>query len=83
MKFRLTKKSTGQVLTTFHIFDGNNDVVGSVNVPHHQVDDLLRHWQGAIDSPQRQRETSSPNAMVAAMMKVRKSITPRNILRSC
>ena len=53
MKFRLTKKSTGKLLSKFHILNSAGDVVGSVNVPNAEANDLLRHWQGEVgDSPQ-------------------------------
>ena len=48
MKFRLTKKSAGKSLSKFHILNSAGDVVGSVNVPNAEANDLLRHWQGEV-----------------------------------
>jgi hypothetical protein len=32
MTFKLLKKSTGAVLTKFHVVDARGDIVGSINV---------------------------------------------------
>jgi hypothetical protein len=45
MTFRLEKKSTGAVLTKFHVVNSAGDICGSINVANGQVNDLLKHWR--------------------------------------
>ena len=84
MRFRLTKKSTGQILTTFHVLDSAGDICGSINVPNEQANDLLRCWQGQVvgDSP---HGTSPVNALAAAFLKNRNRapLSKAAILRGC
>ena len=44
MTFKLLKKQTGRSLTTFHVLDESDAIVGSVNVLNEQADDFLKHW---------------------------------------
>jgi hypothetical protein len=46
MRFRLTKKSAGKSLTKFHVLDERDSIVGSINVPNAEANDLLRCWSG-------------------------------------
>ena len=46
MRFSLTEKGRTRIHTTFHVADSTGTVVGSINVPHGQEDDLLKHWRG-------------------------------------
>ena len=81
MTFRLLKKSATAALAKFHILNATGDIVGSVNVPPAQVDDLLRCWVGtapAKDSPQ-----SPKSALAAEFMKARKPTSKVAILRGC
>ena len=51
MTFRLLKKTTGRVNTTFHITDAAGTVIGSVTVPRGQENALLKCWAGAHAPP--------------------------------
>jgi hypothetical protein len=46
--FKLVKKSTGAVLTVFHVMNGPA-IVGSINVRPDEEKHLLRHWRA--DAP--------------------------------
>jgi hypothetical protein len=46
MTFKLIKKSSTAALAKFQVLNAAGDIVGSVNVPPSQVDDLLRCWTG-------------------------------------
>ena len=37
-QFKLSKKSTGRTLTTFHILNSAGDIVGSANIPNAEAD---------------------------------------------
>ena len=47
MKFQLVHKGNTAVNAVFHVLDEKDTVVGSVNVPPSQADDLQKHWRGA------------------------------------
>ena len=52
MKFQLVQHSTTRANTVFHVRDaGDGTVLGSINCPRGQEDDLLGHWRGAQQSP--------------------------------
>jgi hypothetical protein len=88
MNFRLTKKSAGKSLSKFHILNSAGDIVGSVNVPNAEANDLLRHWQGEVgDSPQTTnlsaQEQSPVSALAKEFLKHRRPVSQTNILRGC
>ena len=40
--FKLSKKSTGRTLTTFHVTNARGDICGHINVPNDAVSDLVK-----------------------------------------
>jgi hypothetical protein len=56
----------GISLTKFHVLDEENNIVGSINVPNEQVNDLLRHWQGPVQTPLPQMKVGKPRPMSRA-----------------
>jgi hypothetical protein len=73
-RFKLVRKTANQLKTTFHVTNSAGDVLGSINVRNHEVDDLLRCWVGPTDSsPQPKASVSTTPAnkqgrMVATML---------------
>jgi hypothetical protein len=56
MNYKLVKKATNKVKTTFQVLDSSGDIVGSINVKPSEEQDLLRHWN---------RPTVQPKALAA------------------
>ena len=78
MKFKLTEKARTRANTTFHVTDSAGDIVGIINFPHGQEDDLLRHWRGA------QSPGTPPAAAKAGVPRVRlPALSKKSILRGC
>jgi hypothetical protein len=47
MNYKLIKKSTNKLKTTFHVIDARDDsIIGSISVKPAEEADLLRHWIG-------------------------------------
>lgn len=67
MQFRLEKVSANKALAKFNIVNSAEELCGSVSVPPNQVDDLLRHWQGAPAPAAAKTATSGKAAIVAAL----------------
>jgi hypothetical protein len=67
MSFRLTKKSTGKVLTTFHVLNSAGDICGSINVRNgKETEELIRCWSGDKDSSPNLKSTKdSPQSTLA------------------
>ena len=78
MTFKLTEKGRTRINTTFHVTDSAGDIVGSINVPHGQEDDLLRHWRGA-NAP----GTPVVAARPGANLKILPRLSRAAILRGC
>ena len=60
MRFTLTKKTSNRAQTTFHVLDSQNSIVGSINVPNEQAEDMLKHWSGptgAAPAPKAKAQT--------------------------
>jgi hypothetical protein len=64
------------------VLDEEQTVCGSICVRLEEAGDLLRHWQGATDSPQ-PRQQSPVNALAAAFMRNRKPFRQEAVLRGC
>ena len=83
MNFRLTKKSAGKSLSRFHILNSAGDIVGSVNVPNAEANDLLRHWQGEVgDSPQSKNLSAQQQPGLRTRLPAVR-MSPAGILRGC
>jgi hypothetical protein len=69
MNFTLSRKPQrrGDTLTTFHVLNSAGDIIGAVNVPTEQADDLERHWRGVATPPQASAPTKQGSALAAAM----------------
>jgi hypothetical protein len=74
MTFRLLKKTTGRASTIFHVTDAASAVLGSVNVPREQENDLQKCWAGAHGPPA--AKAAVPRVRLPAMSKAA-------ILRGC
>lgn len=74
MRFQLVRKSTGRVLTTFHITNSKNDICGSINVPNSEAADLQKHWRGAYAPP-----AAKPGVKPVALPRLSKQA----VLRGC
>ena len=87
MKSFKLKKSTASTksLSKFSIMDGDT-IVGSINIPPSEENDLRQHWLGANVGPSmRQRaaeESSAKQAMTAAILKGRR-MSKQAVLRGC
>jgi hypothetical protein len=82
MTFKLERKASNRLQTTFHVINGKGDICGSINVKNSEVSDLLRCWTGtapAKDPPQQ----SPKNALAAAFLKARKPGSKQAVLRGC
>jgi hypothetical protein len=75
MNFTLSRKPhrRDDTLTTFHVLS-DNGIVGSINVPHAEADDLERHWRGVATPPQASSAptTKQGSALAAAMEATRR-----------
>ena len=60
MTFQLMHKGDTAVNAVFHVVDSAGTTVGSINVPHGQAGDLLKHWRGHAPGPRRARHSSKP-----------------------
>jgi hypothetical protein len=52
------------VLTTFFVYDTDDSIIGSINVPHEEAEDLAAHWR----QPQASAAVT-PKRMVNALLK--------------
>jgi hypothetical protein len=67
-KFRLSRKHSDAVLTKFQVINCADDgIVGSINVPTEQADDLEKHWLGGATQPQASAVTKKGGALAAAL----------------
>jgi hypothetical protein len=68
MNFTLSRKPQrrGDTLTTFHVLNSAGDIIGAVNVPTEQADDLERHWRGVATPPQASAPTTKKSALAEA-----------------
>ena len=79
MTFRLEKKTSNRLQTTFHVINGKGDLCGSINVKNSEVDDLLRCWTGT--APAKDSSKQSPrSALAAAFLEARKPTSKAAIL---
>jgi hypothetical protein len=71
-QFKLSRQPNppGSVLTKFQVLDSAS-IIGSINVPNEEADDLARHWLGGATQPQAAAAVTPAggNAMVNAMLK--------------
>ena len=83
-QFRLLKKSTGAVLTKFHVVDSAGAIVGSINVANEQASDLQKHWREPAPAAATtvSKQARAVNAMVAALKRGPK-LSKEGILRGC
>jgi hypothetical protein len=51
-QFRLSKQSSGPLITKFFVYNSAGDTIGSINVPNEDAGDLERHWLGSAAEPQ-------------------------------
>ena len=84
MTFKLLKKSTGAVLTKFHVVNARGDIVGSINVANGEVNDLQKCWHDSIPAAATAagKQARAVNAMVAAFRKGPR-MNKEAILRGC
>jgi hypothetical protein len=80
--FKLSRKAVKGNRTTFHVTNQAGDICGSINVANAEVDDLVRCWSGAKESPQ-SNQSRSRNALAAAFLENRKPVSKTAILRGC
>jgi hypothetical protein len=66
-QFRLSKLSPGAMITKFHVYNSDGDIIGSINVQNSDADALQQHWVGATQ-PQASAFRSKENALVAEML---------------
>jgi hypothetical protein len=64
-QFRLSRQTPGAVLTKFFVYDGT-DIIGSIDVPNEEADDLPKHWLGGATQPQAAAPTKKGGALAAA-----------------
>jgi hypothetical protein len=53
-------------------------VVGSINVPRNQVDDLIRSWAGPTGNP-----PAAKQGMAKALLASRRQVSKAAVLRGC
>jgi hypothetical protein len=78
MKFRLSKVSENRIIAKFHVLDEAQSVVGSINVPRNQVDDLIRSWAGPTGNP-----PAAKQGMAKALLASRRQVSKAAVLRGC
>jgi hypothetical protein len=74
MTFKLVQQKSAKANAVFRTVDAGGTTVGSVNVPHAQADDLVRHWRGGVGAP-----SAKPALPRVALPQLSK----RAILRGC
>lgn len=84
MQFNLERKAVGATLTKYHVVDGNNTIVGSINVGNEHAGDLEKHWRASTPAAAAAggKQTTAIRAMVAAFRKGPK-LDQQAILRGC
>ncbi len=84
MTFKLLKKSTGAVLTKFHVVDSVGTIVGSINVGNEQAADLQKHWRqpGAPAATAAGNHARAVNAISNALRKG-PGLSKEGVLRGC
>jgi hypothetical protein len=82
--FKLSKKSTGRTLTTFHVTNARGDICGAINVPNEQASDLQKHWRepGAPAPTAAGAHGRAVNAISAALRKGPR-LSREGVLRGC
>jgi hypothetical protein len=87
MTFKLLKKSTGPVLTKFHVVDSAGDIVGSINVANEQATDLQKHWREPVAPAAGASKQAKAIAMLSAAVRkgprLSKEASKAAILRGC
>jgi hypothetical protein len=83
MTFRLEKKATNRLQTTFHVINGKGDICGSIDVKNSEVGDLLRCWAGSTPAKDSPKQSPSSKALAASFMKARRPGSRAPILRGC
>ena len=81
MRFKLVQKTE----TKFQIHNERQDVVGSICIDPSEVNDLLRHWQGAVEGRAQSKHKSPVETLVNAF-KARKFSSAQRaqvVLRGC
>jgi hypothetical protein len=82
MNFKLLKKATNKLRTSFHVVNSAGDIVGSINVAPSEEADLLRHWAGSCIQPQASA-AASKDPMIAALLRNRTPMSRAAVLRGC
>jgi hypothetical protein len=88
-QFQLSRQPRGETITRFHVIAADGSIVGIINVPNEETDDLERHWVGA--APQKAVAAvqpvskQHPNPVVAAMLAAapRNRLSKQAVLRGC
>jgi hypothetical protein len=84
-QFRLSRQPQppGATLTKFHVLSSDSSIVGSINVPNEEANDLQKHWLGGQKAPAAAAGNQNPmvTAMVAAAR--RHPLNKQAILRGC
>ncbi len=83
MTFRLEKKTSNQLQTTFHVINGKGDLCGSINVKNSEADDLLRCWTGTAPAANAGKQPSAVAALSAAFQRAKPRMSKAGILRGC
>lgn len=92
--FRLEKSTTASShssVTRFNVFNARGDIIGSINVPPDEEQDLLTHWRSSAPAPARAAATpraagKKENPMIAALLNASRRngpLTRAAILRAC
>ena len=82
MTFKLLKKSTGPVLTKFHVVNARGDIVGSINVANGEVNDLQKCWRDSA-APAAGASKQSTVAMLSAALRKGPRLSKQGVLRGC
>ena len=84
MTFRLEKKTSNRLQTTFRVVNSRNETCGTINVKNSEVSDLLRCWVGtapaATGSKQQQ---SAASALAEAFKRAKPRMSKAGVLRGC
>jgi hypothetical protein len=82
MTFKLEKKTSNRLQTTFHVLNGKGDICGSINIKNSEVSDLLRCWVGTALVKDSSKQ-SPQSALAQAFLRNRKPGSKAAILRGC
>jgi hypothetical protein len=82
MNFKLVKKSTGAVLTKFHVVNARGDICGSINVANGEVSDLLNCLRDSAPAAAGAKQATAAAALSAALRRGPR-LSRQGVLRGC